>query len=151
MIISSLDSPLLSYYEKTHPRLPKAIAALRKLIAEPIADGRYEIDGDEIFASVMSYTSAPESEKRFELHRKYIDIQYIIEGNEIVGSESIDKLSATDGDGTDIEFFTMPEGYDEIRLSAGELAIILPPEPHAPGIEDVEPTPVRKVVVKVLM
>ena len=151
MIISSLNSPLISYYEKAHPRLPRAIAALRKLIAVPLADGRYEIDGDEIFANVMSYTSAPESEKKFELHRKYIDIQYVIEGNEIVGSESIDKLTPVDGDGEDIEFFAMPDGYDEIRLHAGELAIILPPEPHAPGIATEAPIAVRKVVIKVLI
>jgi YhcH/YjgK/YiaL family protein len=150
MIISNINSPLLSDFERTHPLLPKAIEALRKLAATDPDDAKYVIDGDSIFASVMSYTTAPATEKKFELHRKYIDIQYIISGNEIIGGASENMLTATEGEGTDIEFFSMPERYDEIRLAKGDLAIILPPEPHAPGLADGQPTKVKKIVVKVL-
>ena len=150
MIISSLNSPLLSDFEKVHPRLGTAVAALRELAKKNPADGKYLIDGDNIFASVMSYNSAPVSEKKFELHRKYIDIQYIIWGNEIIGGAHEDALTPTEGEGTDIEFFSMPEKFDEIRLSEGDLAIILPPEPHAPGIADGTSVAVKKIVVKVL-
>ena len=150
MVISNINSPLLSDFERIHPLLPGAIKALRELAASNPEDAKYVIDGDNVFASVMSYTTAPATEKKFELHRKYIDIQYIVSGNEIIGGASEKVLSATDGEGTDIEFFSIPERYDEIRLSAGDLAIILPPEPHAPGLADGQPTKVKKIVVKVL-
>ena len=150
MIISNIDSPLLADFERTHPRLTQAVAALRELAAKNPEDGKYIIDGENIFASVMTYTTAPAALKKFELHRKYIDIQYILKGNEIIGGVSEKALTPTDGDGTDIEFFNIPKRYDEIRLAEGDLAIILPPEPHAPGLADTQPTTVRKIVVKVL-
>ena len=150
MIISNINSPLLSDFAKVHKLLPRAIDALRELVASDPADGKYVIDGDNIFASVMSYTTAPASEKKFELHRKYIDIQYIISGNEIIGGAKEEALTPTDGEGTDIEFFAMPKSFDEIRLADGDLAVILPPEPHAPGVADNAPVFVRKIVVKVL-
>ena len=96
MIISSLSDALLDTYKKCHPRLSSAIDGLKDLIASDPADGKYEIAGDEIFASVMTYTTAPENEKKFELHRKYIDIQYIISGEEIIGGESIDMMIPTE-------------------------------------------------------
>ena len=150
MIISNINSPLLTDFERTHPRLTQAVAALRELAAKNPEDGKYVIDGDNIFASVMTYTTAPAGEKKFELHRKYIDIQYIVKGNEIIGGAKENALTPTEGEGTDIEFFKIPSKYDEIRLAEGDLAIILPPEPHAPGIADGQPTAVKKIVVKVL-
>ena len=151
MIISSLNDSLLENYKKCHPRLPEAIDGLKKLIESNPTDGKYEIRSDEIFASVMTYSTLPEDKKKFELHRKYIDIQYIVYGEEIIGGETLDLLSPTDGEGSDIEFFAMVNEYDKIHLKAGELAIILPPEPHAPGIAVNAPKEVKKIVVKVLM
>jgi YhcH/YjgK/YiaL family protein len=152
MIISSINDKLIDeVYKNAHPRLQRAIEALRELANKSPEDGKYTIDGDEIFASVMTYETKPECEKKFELHRRYIDIQYIIEGEEIIGGEDISELCHTDGEGTDIEFFGMVKNYDRILLKKGELAIIFPPEPHAPGIAAADPVKVKKIVVKVLM
>jgi YhcH/YjgK/YiaL family protein len=151
MIISSLnDSLLYENFALAHKRLPEALAALKKLASENPKDGKYVIDGDNIFASVMTYDTLPENEKKFEIHERYMDIQYIIEGEEIIGDARLDALTSTDGDGTDIAFFSMPQDYNRIRFSKGELAVIFPREPHAPGVTYKKPCTVKKIVVKVL-
>ena len=151
MIISSLNDSLLhDNYALCHKRLPEALAALKKLAGENPADGKYVIDGENIFASVMTYDTLPESEKKFEIHEKYIDIQYIIEGEEIIGEAKLDTLNPTDGEGSDIAFFSMPKEYNRVHFKEGELAIILPREPHAPGVTYKESHTVKKIVVKVI-
>ena len=151
MIISSLNDSLLhDNYALCHKRLPEALAALKKLAGENPADGKYVIDGENIFASVMTYDTLPESEKKFEIHEKYIDIQYIIKGEEIIGDARLDTLDKADGEGTDIAFFSMPKDYNRVHFTEGELAIIFPREPHAPGVAYNTPCTVKKIVVKVL-
>ena len=45
-------------------------------------DGRYEIESEKIYALVSSYETSPASQNRFEIHRKYADVQVVIEGEE---------------------------------------------------------------------
>jgi len=47
--------------------------------------GRYEIDGDDLFLLVQHYDSVPAENKKWETHRRYIDIQYIESGCESIG------------------------------------------------------------------
>ena len=61
----------------------KAFDFLETLNAET-ADGKYEIDGKNMYASVFSYTTLGRTPERMELHRKYLDIQYIFQGCEVL-------------------------------------------------------------------
>ena len=49
-----------------------------------LAPGRHEIDGEEVYASVQRHFTKPVAERQYESHRKYIDIQYIHTGREIM-------------------------------------------------------------------
>lgn len=151
MVIASLNSENLDNYKKAHPRFEVAFEALKKLVKENAEVGRYEIDGKDVFASVQEYDTKPACEKKFEIHKNYIDIQYILSGEEIMGSESIDKLTSLGDYKPDAQFFSLNEDYDKIKLEANDFAIFFPNEPHAPGIavNDI-PSKVKKIVVKVL-
>ena len=146
MIIASLDNENLKNYEMSHSRFEIALQALKNLVKE-----NAEIDGKDVFASVQEYDTKPALEKKFEIHRDYIDIQYIVSGEEIMGSESIDKLTPLGDYKPDAQFFALNEDYDKIKLEANDFAIFFPSEPHAPGIavNDI-PSKVKKIVVKVL-
>ena len=50
-----------------------------------LADGKYEINGDHVFALVQRVPGRKATEGELEGHRKYIDIQYVISGNESMG------------------------------------------------------------------
>ena len=57
----------------------------RQLILRTLPAGKYPIDGDNIFALVSEYKTKSEAEGKLEAHRKYIDVQYVISGEELMG------------------------------------------------------------------
>ena len=151
MIISNINDQMIENYKKLHPRFEKAFTALKELAAGNPDIGRYDIDGDNIYAMVQEYETKPSAEKKFEIHKEYIDIQYIISGEEIIGYESLDKLTPIADYAPDAQLFFMNQEYDKIKFASGELTLLFPNEPHAPGVavNDV-PSTVRKIVVKIL-
>lgn len=153
MIITNLNSPELALYAKTNKNFDKALAAARDFLKKLPAEGKQEIDGEKVYYSFKPYQTKMPGEAQFESHRRYIDIQVVYEGEEIIRFENMDKLSQTkDYDEVkDCEFFAMSKEFDSVRLSRGELAIIFPGEAHAPCITtSANPTSVSKIVFKVL-
>lgn len=133
------------------PRIAKALAALRSGELDGKAPGRYELEGDRVFALVQEYTTRPRSEGKLEAHRKYIDVQYVTKGAEAMGYAPIEGLAVTDAydDAKDVALFA---GIgDSVTVRAGMVTIFFPDDAHAPGL-GVTPQggePVRKIVVKV--
>ena len=116
-----------------------------------INDGRYDID-DEIFASVSSYTTIPLNDGKFESHKKYIDIQLLIQGSERIGWTNIDKLvPCTEYNlEKDIIFYKQPEEFfNFITLTPGLFMIFYPSDAHMPQIMFKESSDVKKVVIKI--
>ncbi|GMU89810.1 MAG: beta-D-galactosidase [Chlorobiota bacterium] len=113
-------------------------------------EGKYAIDGDEVYAIVTSYKTKPYSEGEFESHKKYLDIQYIPEGEEMICVTGLEHLiPKTDFDfEKDIVFYT-GDG-EPIRLPEGYFMVLFPQDGHKPGImTGSERLGVKKVVVKV--
>ena len=82
MIYDTLDHA--GQYRKLSGNLAKALDYLTGTELETVEAGRVEIDGERVFALFQSYETKPEND-RPEAHRKYIDIQYLIEGEELIG------------------------------------------------------------------
>ena len=152
MIVTNINSKELSAYATLHHAFAKAFYEMKRILAEGAEDGKIVLDGDKLFINVQSYTSKPESDCGFEAHKKYIDIQLILEGEEIIGYESEDKLSLTKeyDESADYMLYAPNVEYDKIRLTRGDFVILFSEEPHAPAIAANTPAPVRKAVVKIL-
>jgi YhcH/YjgK/YiaL family protein len=147
MIIDTLDNA--AAYESLGARFAKAFDYLRsdRPATDPI--GRHELDGDNLFAVIDEYTSRPIEQGRFESHRKYADVQYVVAGQERIGYAPLDDMTpqqAYDPE-TDLEFFT-GNGV-MLHVPAGTFTVFLPQDAHMPCIADKSPAPVRKVVVKI--
>ncbi|WP_369461599.1 YhcH/YjgK/YiaL family protein [Thermoclostridium stercorarium] len=67
-------------------RFQKAFRFIREFHQNEKEDGRYEIDGNDVYALVQSYTTLPSDQCKWESHDKYIDIQYIVRGKEIIAT-----------------------------------------------------------------
>ena len=67
------------------PAMERALEYLKKTDFSKLEDGRYEIEGDRIYATVSRYQSKPWNECRPEAHRRYADVQYMAEGQELIG------------------------------------------------------------------
>lgn len=146
--------------EHTSGRLPagglfyRALEFLRRKDLLTLPDGRVGIEGERVFAIVQSYTPAVAAEPEFEYHRKYIDVQYIASGAEIIGWAPAGRLTTTkpyDAD-KDAGFGSVRAGeWTPVRLEAGQLAVFYPEDAHAPKLPAGEAAPVMKIVVKIAL
>ena len=128
----------------------KAFAFLRRRDLAALPDGRYDIDGDRVFALVQRYETAPAAEPRFEAHRAYIDVQYLASGSEVIGWAPLGGLRVSEPyDGEKDACFGSAAAWTPLRLGPGELAVLYPEDAHAPRLADGGPGKVMKVVVKV--
>ena len=114
-----------------------------------LVDGRYEIDGKRVYASVQTY--APKEDAKYEAHRRYVDIQYMISGVENVGITSLKNCTTCkeyDGE-SDLEFFDINSEEEYLELSEGNFIILYPHDAHKPSIVKGDCNKVKKIVVKV--
>ena len=134
--------------------LQKAIDFLRRPDILDLPDGKVELDGDRVYAIVQRYETTAAGTPKFEYHRKYIDVQFIASGQEIIGWTPADRVSVTEPylAEKDICFGTAAaEQWTSIRLQAGQLAVLWPEDGHAPKLAFGTPSPVMKIVVKVAL
>lgn len=118
-----------------------------------LEDGRIEI-ADDIYANVATYKTKEYSEVRYEDHKKYIDIQYMIQGVEsifVTDAKSL-TINAEYDEDRDVSFYDNPKSdTKELVIRSGEYAVIYPGESHKPSVKYQESLVVKKIVVKVLV
>ncbi|MCK9201759.1 MAG: YhcH/YjgK/YiaL family protein, partial [Gallionella sp.] len=80
MILSALSQS--SRYAALHPLFQRAFDYIRDTDLYALAPGRYPIVGDDLFAIVELVPGKTKAVARLEAHRRYIDIQLVLEGDE---------------------------------------------------------------------
>ena len=137
--------------EGVRPMSDKVINFLQNLTPET-PTGRYEIS-DGIYANVDEYEPKDYENCKFEAHKKYIDIQMVLKGEENLEYRCINglKISEEYDENRDIMFFENPEEKsDYVHLTPYKFAFIYPHEAHKPQIKTVS-SHAKKVVVKIKM
>ncbi len=148
MIIDNMKNA--ARYAGVHKGFAEGFAFIERAKKEDLAVGKYEIDGDNVFAMVQEYNSKLPSVAKTESHEKYIDIQYILSGMEAMYTLDVEKLTVKERpEGKDAIFYEDHALFSRLVLGADEFAIFYPGEGHKPGVAFDEPAPVRKVVVKI--
>lgn len=121
-----------------------------------LAPGKYPIDGDTLFASVDEYQTFPASTRRFEIHHQHADLQLMISGSEYIQVGFPDDLREElpkEGEGDFYFHQIRGNAHSSLLLENGLFAFIPPFHPHRPCLQVTEntPTPIRKIVFKILM
>ena len=149
MIFDNLKNKAL--YESVHPKFGEAFAFIERVVAEGLEVGRYELDGDALFALVQEYPTKAPADCPFEAHRKYIDIQYVKSGRERMGVANLAHVTPTTeyNDEKDFLLFNTPEDASILTVGAGEFAVFFPHDAHQPAMAMGESETVEKIVVKV--
>ena len=140
-----------NYYPITE-NLKKGLNWLETTDLSKLDDGKYYIDKENIYASVQTYITKDNA--KYESHRKYIDIQYMIEGEEKVGITDLDncKSCMTYDKEKDLEFYDIKEKEEEfIELKKGQFLILFPNDAHKPSIYKNNKIRVKKIVIKVAL
>jgi YhcH/YjgK/YiaL family protein len=149
MILDTLSES--HQYTAISPRFEKAFAFLRQ-VNKDTAPGRYDIDGEDIFAFVQQHLTKPIEERQYEAHRKYIDVQYIIRGREVLYWAPLPLLTNITmpfSEEQDAALYSIiPEGMP-YQLREGQFTVLFPQDGHVPSCAWDQPAEVLKVVVKV--
>lgn len=115
-----------------------------------LAPGKYPIDGDNAYASVTEIVDKPFEDTRWESHRKYIDLQYIIRGQEKIGVAPVknaDEITAPYNADKDVAHYRIDKA--DIELATPKYFFLFFPEnAHRPNIK-VNDEKVKKLVIKI--
>jgi YhcH/YjgK/YiaL family protein len=148
MILDTLANCHL--YQSINERIAKGFDYLRTTDLDSLPSGKHDIDGDTIFALVQEYQTKPIAECKLESHKKYIDIQYVIRGEEFMGITTQNNQTILE---QNLEKdYTFYEGTTSlVRVSKGMFTIFFPDDLHQPCVQTETVLEVKKVVIKVLI
>lgn len=139
-------------YYPINPKFEKAFEFIKKAVSENAEIGTYEIDGKEIYAFIQNYDSKLKENSVFEAHKNYIDIQYIIEGCELLGVLENSHAVVKDeyNPEKDVAFYHDSDYASYCVARQGEFCIFYPHDVHSPGVAyNNVPSNVKKIVVKI--
>lgn len=145
MVFDTLENA--AKYAVLNERFAMAIEFLQK--KAPFLDlGRYELDGENVYATIVEVDLKNEKDARLEVHDKYIDVQAVLKGSETYGfavRKDCKKPIGQIDPQKDILFFEDPK-QTHFTANAGQFMIFYPSDAHAPLIGHGK---VLKAIVKV--
>ncbi|PKL81604.1 MAG: YhcH/YjgK/YiaL family protein [Ignavibacteriae bacterium HGW-Ignavibacteriae-3] len=137
------------FYFPLGERIAKAFQYLSQTDFTNVEPGNYEVDGENIFAIVQQYNTKPASTAKWEAHKKYIDIQYIVSGKEKMGFTESKKVIVLQNyhPNNDITIYKGEGNY--LTAEEGQFVLFFPTDIHMPQLALNIPREVKKVVMKV--
>lgn len=155
MIHDTIENRAL--YESVHPRFAAALAWLREHAASA-APGRHEIEGKSLFVNVDHTASHAFDPAKFELHRRYVDIQFLFEGEEEiwVGPPEEMAVAVPFDEAKDVSWHRHEgaAGLHRVVMRPGDFLVLEPGrEAHQPAVAPACAAPggaIRKAIAKVL-
>ncbi|MDQ9125198.1 YhcH/YjgK/YiaL family protein [Serratia fonticola] len=134
------------------PAIAKAVAYLQNTDFTPLSAGRYEDPATGYVVQVLDLHTQHKDELRPEVHRKNIDVQFLVSGTELIG------VAADRGNNVihqellaqrDIIFYQDVEDESWLTMQPGNFAVFYPQDVHRPACINQTPCDIRKVVVKI--
>ncbi len=151
MIFDNMENKEM--YRKMHRGFDKAFAFLERCLAETPDEDYYEIDGSEVYAMIQRYATVAESEIKWEAHKKYIDIQYMMNGREYIGWAKAGDIAQKNSydEANDCILAEYPKVQPVfLPLYKDDFAIFFPQDLHKPKCRYDETTSqVTKIVIKI--
>lgn len=136
-------------YQRNKKYFDEAFAFIKNNDLQKLPKGKYPIDGDHVFATITEDATKDFNKTNWESHRNYIDLQYVIEGEEKIGVSPVSKATVT-------------KPYDKKRDAAnytakgkiysavpGTFFLFFPSDAHRPNITPGGNKVVKKLVVKI--
>lgn len=147
MIVDNIKNAHL--YFGINEKYKTALEFLQNTDLKSLENGKYPIQGEDIYIIVQEYETKPEKDGQLEAHKKYTDIQYIITGQEKLGYINIDKFSPKTFYDTDKDIIFGGGNCDFIKANEGDFLIFTPQDAHMPCISINESLQVKKAVIKI--
>lgn len=132
-------------------RVNDALIYLQELHVTENDIGKEITVNEDFFYSVKSYMTRPDYECRLESHRKYIDIQVMAAGNEVMDIADISRLTIQEEYNAekDVMYWKIPQRMARTTLKEGDCIILHPENAHRGALIMKESEPVIKIIGKV--
>lgn len=147
MVYDKLDN--ITIYKGLSPNIALALDFLKQM-KPGTAVGTYQIN-HRVKVIVSEYETKLQNEHGYEAHRKYIDIQYLLSGEERIACLPVERLKETKpyNEEKDAAFYAADLKPQEMTISDGYFAVFFPQDGHMPQLCVDKPMKVKKVVIKV--
>ena len=136
-----------------NPYFSKALEIITKTDFSRLDDGTFNLESDDFFYLLLTYkTKNNIDETKAESHKKYIDLQYVIYGEELLGYSSLSNPEPSNSDYNaekDISFHNVVSNENFLILKKDMFAVLFPDEIHRSGLSNKEIRSVRKAVFKI--
>jgi len=138
-------------YHRNQAAWDKAFAFLRDSDLTKLKPGKYTIDGTNVYATITEAPSKEFEASAWESHRKYIDLQYVIKGQETIGVAPVSKATVTKpySETSDSANYDV-QGQYYIAMP-GTFFLFFPGDAHRPNIKVAGYDVVKKIVIKIRM
>jgi YhcH/YjgK/YiaL family protein len=150
MVLDNVKNSKL--YFNLNDKFKAAFDFIDKAVSGNYDAGKYEINGQDLYANIDVYNTKLAADGKFEGHKKYIDVQYVVSGTEAMKVVDVKNTVANSQDNApnDCMFYQDSELSSVIIVEQGSFAIFYPNDIHMPGLalNDI-PSKVKKIVVKV--
>ena len=147
MIIDHIANAHL--YTALHPAFSKAFDFLQHTDFTQYKPGKYEIDGENLFLLINEYETESPEMRFWEGHRKYIDIQYMVQGEEIMQVAPRHTLKLKESYDHEKEYAIFEGTGEPIKVKEGYFVIFFPTDVHMPNLLVTKQESVRKAVFKI--
>jgi len=138
-------------YSSVHKDWDKAFAVIEEWLSKPIPEGaNVSLEDDGIKLVMQTYKTVPETEKKFEGHRKNIDIQFMVEGKEIIyyaNNKDLEVVVPYSEERDHMSFGDSP-AKSPIHLSPRTFAVFFPDDGHKTQIQWGESCDAIKIIAK---
>ncbi len=134
-----------SQYHNLFPLFTEAMEFALSVKDKPV--GRYE--QGEYFALVQEFDTTPLAEKPFELHRNFLDVHIVLEGEEVLEYEDISQLTALEEYNPDKDMQKLEGTGLPAVIKEGMFCLVFTHDGHKPGCCLDKPGKLRKIVLKI--
>ncbi len=146
MILDALNRS--DRYCALHPLFARAFDYLHGTDLRALAPGKHTVQGEDLFAIVEHCAGRTRAEAKLESHRRYIDIQLVLEGVDEMGWRPLVQCEKPIGEfdvSRDIRFYDdAPSSW--VATPAGSFCIFFPDDAHAPLVSQAM---IHKLVMKI--
>ncbi|HZY35142.1 MAG TPA: YhcH/YjgK/YiaL family protein [Mucilaginibacter sp.] len=136
-------------YHKNKAEWDKALSFLRDSDLAALKPGRYDIDGDNVYALITEAPSKTFEQSAWESHRKYIDLQYVITGKEKIGIVDLSQATVTKPYDEAKDFANYSAGGKFYTATPDAFFLFFPNDVHRPNILIGGYPVVKKLVIKI--
>lgn len=152
MIFDKIEN--LPFYASLFSGSEAVVRFLSEAMVKTPAPGKYELDGQNVYVNIQEYAPKSFNPDKLEYHRKYIDIQLLLEGREELYYAPLDGLDTVIEYNAEKDYglnrIPTPEAGTKFELSRGNFVLLFPGEGHLPCVGD-PAEHVVKAVVKIAL